>query len=79
MSATAEFTSDLDQVLDRLYTPECVYFPIRHHSPACAWHVARLIRALSPSVILIEGPASFNPLIPTILAPPSDTDPSGCS
>src|SRR6185503_9632171 len=44
-------------------------FPIRHHSPACAWHVARLIRELRPAVILIEGPSSFAPLIPTILAP----------
>ena len=25
-----------------------VYFPVRHHSPACAWHVGRLIRELRP-------------------------------
>ena len=68
MSPVSSVVTDLDQVLDRLNTSECVYFPIRHHSPACAWHVARVIRELRPAAILIEGPASFTPLIPTILA-----------
>jgi hypothetical protein len=44
-----------------------VYFPIRHHSPACAWHLERLLRERKPRAILIEGPASFTPLIPLIL------------
>jgi hypothetical protein len=57
----------LDRVLDQLDTSSCIYFPIRHHSPACAWHLARLIRESRPSAILVEGPASFTPLIPTIL------------
>src|SRR5215469_6824884 len=59
--------ADLEKVLASLYTPECVYFPIRHHSPACSWHLDRLIRNLKPSSILVEGPASFTPFIPTIL------------
>jgi hypothetical protein len=59
----------LDRALGALRAPECVYFPIRHHSPACAWHLASLIRTLKPSTILVEGPASFTPLIPTILDP----------
>ena len=66
-TATEDVTLELNRVLDSLQTPECVYFPIRHHSPACAWHVAKLIRELRPAVILVEGPASFTPLIPTIL------------
>ena len=52
---------------DQLFTRDCVYFPVRHHSPACAWHLGRLIRELRPAVILAEGPISFTPLIPTIL------------
>ena len=52
---------------DQLFTRDCVYFPVRHHSPACAWHLARLIRELRPSAILVEGPISFTSLIPTIL------------
>src|SRR5262245_22584590 len=68
MTAIA-ISSQLDAVLQSLHTSDCVYFPIRHHSPACSWHVARLIRELRPAVILIEGPAGFTPLIPTILDP----------
>ncbi|HEV3116500.1 MAG TPA: DUF5682 family protein [Gemmataceae bacterium] len=41
-----------------------VYFPVRHHSPACAWHVRRLIRDLRPKHVLIEGPRDATPLIP---------------
>src|SRR4030095_15643832 len=67
VSSVSSVVTDLDQVLDRLNTSECVYFPIRHHSPACAWHVARVIRESRPSAILVEGPASFTPLISTIL------------
>lgn len=70
---TEQTTIELNRVLDSLHTPECIYFPIRHHSPACAWHLARLIRNARPAVILVEGPASFDPLIPTILHP--DTKP----
>lgn len=57
----------LNVVLDQLQTADCVYFPIRHHSPACAWHVARLIRERRPAAILVEGPSSFTQFIPTIL------------
>jgi hypothetical protein len=41
-----------------------VWFPVRHHSPACAWHVARLVRELRPQSVLIEGPRDATPLIP---------------
>ncbi len=53
--------------LDTLATDRIVYFPIRHHSPACAWHLEQLLRARKPQAILIEGPASFTTLIPLIL------------
>jgi len=43
-----------------------VYLPIRHHSPACARHVDRVIRALRPAVVLIEGPRDATPLIPLL-------------
>ena len=44
-----------------------VYFPIRHHSPACAWHVDRLIRDWQPDAVLIEGPRDATPLAPMLL------------
>jgi hypothetical protein len=50
-----------------------VYFPVRHHSPACAWHVDRLIRALRPDAVLIEGPRDATPLIPMLTHPGTRT------
>jgi hypothetical protein len=46
-----------------------VYVPVRHHSPACAWHVDRLIRDLRPDAVLIEGPRDATPLIPLLVHP----------
>ncbi|MGH6650432.1 MAG: DUF5682 family protein [Sphingopyxis sp.] len=37
--------------------------PIRHHSPACAAHLERLIEEVQPAAILVEGPCDFDPLI----------------
>ena len=48
-------------------TARVVYFPVRHHSPACAWHIDRLIRDLRPDAVLIEGPRDASPLLPLIL------------
>lgn len=42
-----------------LVSDELVVFPVRHHSPGCAWHVQRLIAETSPSAVLVEGPRSF--------------------
>ncbi|HVA48355.1 MAG TPA: DUF5682 family protein [Pirellulales bacterium] len=44
-----------------------IYFPVRHHSPACAWHVSRLVREMRPDAVLIEGPRDASPLIPLLL------------
>lgn len=46
-----------------LLRDDLVVFPVRHHSPACALHLLRLIRDRRPSAVLIEGPRSFNRLI----------------
>ncbi len=46
-----------------------VYFPIRHHSPACAWHIDRLIREWQPEAVLIEGPRDATALLPMLLHP----------
>lgn len=60
--------------LDRLFAaldedPGIRFFPVRHHSPACAHHLARLIREIRPASIVIEGPDDLTPLIPLILHP----------
>ncbi|MFS0868903.1 DUF5682 family protein [Paenibacillus xylanilyticus] len=43
-----------------------IYFPIRHHSPVCSYHLLQLIEAYKPDSILIEGPESGNPFIPVL-------------
>lgn len=44
----------------RLLAGPVLWFPIRHHSPACAWHLRRLIEERRPEQVLIEGPANFD-------------------
>ena len=43
----------------RLVSRELVLFPVRHHSPACSWHLQRLLAEMRPSAVLVEGPRSF--------------------
>ena len=40
--------------------------PVRHHSPACAAHLERLIVEVKPAAILVEGPCDFDPLLPLL-------------
>jgi hypothetical protein len=60
---------DLAAEAARLDSSEVIYVPVRHHSPACAWHVRETIRARRPSAILIEGPRDFTSSIDAILDP----------
>ena len=46
-----------------------VYFSVRHHSPACAWHVDRLIHDVKPEAVLIEGPRDATALVPLLTHP----------
>lgn len=46
-----------------------VHFPIRHHSPACSYHLLRAFEAYRPDIVLIEGPESGNSLIPVLADP----------
>jgi hypothetical protein len=49
-----------------------VYFPIRHHSPACSYHLLRAIDDYKPDIILIEGPESGNPLMAVLTDPATE-------
>lgn len=60
---------DAGQIRDlaaSLVTPELIVFPVRHHSPACAWQLRRLFDEHSPSAVLVEGPRSFTPHVPLL-------------
>lgn len=42
---------------------EILYIPIRHHSPACSFHLKKVIEEYQPEVILIEGAVNTNHLM----------------
>ncbi len=42
---------------------------MRHHSPACAAQLERLIATVKPAAILVEGPCDFDPLIEPLCDP----------
>ncbi|CAK9086664.1 Uncharacterized protein YehM [Durusdinium trenchii] len=56
-------------VLSTLRSRHVTYFPIRHHSPACAWHVGRWIEDHRPGTVLVEGPPSFREFLPLLVDP----------
>lgn len=59
----------VQRLLARLCDAEAdvVYFPVRHHSPACAALLAQWIDRRRPAAVLIEGPSDFNPHLPELL------------
>ncbi len=53
--------------LPQLFGVDDVYFvPIRHHSPACALALQKLLAEVQPAAILIEGPDDLSHLIPLL-------------
>jgi hypothetical protein len=46
-----------------------IYFPVRHHSPACSWHLDRLLRERKPAAVLIEAPRDATPLVGLLTDP----------
>ena len=49
------------------YDAPALYYPVRHHSPACAWHLEQAMERYRPELVLVEGPENANDLI-SILA-----------
>lgn len=43
-----------------------LYVPVRHHSPACAYHLTKAIDEYEPDCILIEGPENAKEMIPAL-------------
>lgn len=63
--------SDLAEIERRFarsfdFGEQVVYYPVRHHSPACAWHLQRTMEQYLPDLILIEGPSDSMSLLPYI-------------
>lgn len=43
-----------------------LFFPVRHHSPACSFHLRRVFEAYEPDCVLIEGPQNAQEMIGTL-------------
>ncbi|QZY56178.1 DUF5682 family protein [Crassaminicella profunda] len=71
-------SQEMDQI-NRLYEEaftlkeNIIYFPVRHHSPACSYHLKKTIEKYKPQIILIEGPSNANHLIPSLTHEDSQT------
>ena len=64
---------EIAHLQERLSAKGVHFFPIRHHSPACSWHLGRLLRQIRPRSVLIEGPSDLTALIPFIVNPQTRT------
>ncbi|MDR2231784.1 MAG: DUF5682 family protein [Tannerella sp.] len=55
----------LEHLLPHVFAPDApvAFFPIRHHSPACSYHVKKAIESYNPDCVLIEGPCDTDELI----------------
>ncbi len=59
----------LDQIRDdvrRVMDDPLHWFPVRHHSPAAARHIRRVILDRKPKVVFVEGPSEANDLVPFV-------------
>lgn len=57
------------EIIPFSFDDRVLYYPVRHHSPACAWHLESVIRRYQPTCILVEGPENANDLIPVLSHP----------
>ncbi|TCQ99313.1 DUF5682 family protein [Neorhizobium sp. JUb45] len=46
-----------------------VFFPIRHHSPACALNLASAFAEIRPRALVLEMPSDFAPILPLLSHP----------
>ena len=65
---------DAAEVIPFDYDAPVLYYPVRHHSPVCAWHLERAMERYQPELVLVEGPENANDLI-SILASPETRAP----
>ena len=65
-SRIAEIAGAAGSLLE--YDPQgkLLLFPVRHHSPVCAYHLRLAVEEFKPTLILIEGPENANELIPVL-------------
>ena len=58
---------EISAVIPFDYGQRILFFPVRHHSPACSFHLKKAIESYAPQCILVEGPENANGLIPVFV------------
>ncbi|MBQ8177442.1 MAG: hypothetical protein IJ035_10460, partial [Oscillospiraceae bacterium] len=53
--------NDFEKCFD--FSSGLIFFPVRHHSPACGYHIQKVIEEYKPDCVLIEGPSDADFLI----------------
>ncbi len=48
------------------WTQQVIFFPVRHHSPVCSYHLRKAFALYQPEIVFIEGPENANELIPVL-------------
>jgi len=46
---------------------EIMLIPVRHHSPACSFHIQKIFAEWQPDAVLVEGPNNANALLPVMV------------
>lgn len=54
------------EMIDFDLSAPVLFFPVRHHSPVCSYHLTSTIDLYRPEIILIEGPENACDLIPVL-------------
>lgn len=55
--------TEISEIIPFDLSQKILYFPVRHHSPGCSFHLKKVMESYKPDCILVEGPQTANKLI----------------
>ncbi len=59
-------SEEISEMIPFGYSENIIYFPVRHHSPGCSYHLQKVMERYRPDCILVEGPQTADKLIPIL-------------
>ena len=57
----------METILRSAEMAEIMLIPVRHHSPACSFHIKKIFAEWKPDAVLVEGPDNANALLPVMV------------
>lgn len=55
--------TEVSEIIPFDMSQKILYFPVRHHSPGCSFHLQKVMESYHPDCILVEGPKTADKLI----------------